>query len=268
MAMTDHDRKKLWGQAAATCSICRKALVQPAEHPDDRDALLGEEAHIISASRSGPRGSASVPGMRFDGYYNRILLCRIHHRIVDEQPRKYTVEKLRAIRSHHEQWVRDRLHVMPDESASTPVGVRLKHPGFGMVLPRLRTGKDAWHSVIGSSFYLLDPVDEDDASIDACNVADKFLTNLKDYGEFHDAITDRGFESIREAQRDLREGLDELSSHGLATFGAQRDMLITGGSASPTPCTMAVAVIRPLTEVGDEHELPIVFPASLRPSTG
>lgn len=256
------------GKAAGTCSICRKGLVHQAEHPDDRDALVGEEAHIISASRNGPRGSASVPGMDFDGYYNRILLCRIDHRIVDEQPHTYTVEKLRTIRSEHEQWVHDRLHVMPDESASTPVGVRLKHPGLGMVLPRLRTGKDAWHAVIGSSFYLLDPVDEDDASPEACDIADKFLTNLKDYGELHDVITDSGFESIREAQRDLRRGLDELASQGLTAFGAQRDMLITGGSAPPTPCTMAVVVIRPQNEVGDDNELPIVFPSPLRSSSG
>ncbi|MGV0737526.1 hypothetical protein ABQF35_11130 [Mycobacterium syngnathidarum] len=265
MVMTDHDRKKLWGQAAATCSICRSALVQAAEHPEDRDALVGEEAHIISQSRNGPRGSLSVPGMDFDGYYNRILLCRVHHRIVDEQPHKYTVEKLRTIRTHHEQWVRERLHVMPEAAASTPAGVRLKQPGLGMVLPRLRTGKDAWHAAIGSSFYLLDPVDEDDAPIGACDAADNFLTNLRDCAEIHDAIAARGFESIREAQRDLRHG---LANHGLAAFGAQRDMLLTGGSAAPTPCTMAVVVIRPQAEIGDDHELPIVFPASLRPSNG
>lgn len=54
MAMTDRDRKKLWGQAAGTCSLCRKALIQDAEHPADREALTGEEAHIISESRNGP----------------------------------------------------------------------------------------------------------------------------------------------------------------------------------------------------------------------
>jgi hypothetical protein len=266
MAMTDHDRKKLWGLAAGTCSICRKGLVHTAEHPDDHDALVGEEAHIISESRNGPRGSASVPGMDFDGYYNRILLCRIDHRIVDQQPHMYTVDKLRAIRSQHEQWVHETLHTIPDVPAGTPPGVRLKHSRMGMVLPRLRSGKDAWHAAVGSSFYLLDPVEEDEASTEACDTADAFLTNLRDYAELHDVITDRGFESVREAQRDLRGRLDDLADQGLAAFGAQRDMLITGGSAAPTPCTMAVVVIRPQTEVGDNNELPIVFPASLRPS--
>lgn len=266
MGMTDHDRKKLWGLAAAKCSICRKALVHAPAHPDDRDALVGEEAPIVSESRNGPRGSAAVPGMDFDSYHNRILLCRIDHRIVDEQPSLYTVEKLRALRSLHEQWVRKRLYVMPDESHCAPIGLRLKQPGPGTLLTRLRSGKDAWFTVVGSSFYLLDAPDDDDAPTKACDAADEFLTNLGDYGEIHDAITDRGFESIRVAQRELRRGLDEHSDLGLAVFGAQRDVLITGGGTPPTPCTMAVVVIRPQAEVMDGDGLPIVFPAALRPS--
>ena len=200
--------------------------------------------------------------MDFDGYYNRILLCRIDHRIVDEQPHKYTVERLRGIKSDHEQWVRGRLHEVSAEAGGAPIGLKPRHPGRGMILPRLRTGKDAWLAAIGSAFFLLEPVEEDAASVEACDAADSFLSNLKDYAEISDVITDRGFESIREAQRDLRRGLDELSSHGLVAFGAQRDMLITGGGRTPSQCTMAVVVIRPEAEVGDEDELPVAFPAT------
>jgi len=215
--------------------MCRKPLIQDAEHPADREVLIGEEAHIISESRKGPRGLASVPGMDFDGYYNRILLCRIDHRIVDDQPNHYTVDKLRGIKSQHEQWVGERLHKLPEELADAPIGLRPKYPSRGMILSRLRTGKDAWLATIGSAFYLFEPIDEDQASIDACDATDRFLSNLKDYAEAHDIITDRGFGSIREAQRDLRQGLDELASHNLIAFGAQRDMLITGGAGSPDP---------------------------------
>ena len=80
------------------------------------------------------------------------------------------------------------------------------------------------------------------------------------YGEIHDAITDRGFEAIREAQRDLRKDLDELANLGLVAFGAQREMLITGGGKTPTPATMAVVVIRPQAEVDDDDGLPVAFP--------
>jgi hypothetical protein len=200
--------------------------------------------------------------MDFDGYYNRILLCRIDHRIVDDQPYQYTVEKLRGIKSRHEQWVRDRLHEVSAEAGDAPIGLKPRHPGRGMVLPRLRTGKDAWLAAIGSAFYLLEPVEEDAASMEACDAADSFLTNLKDYAEMSDVITDQGFESIREAQRDLRRRLDDVASHGLVAFGAQRNMLITGGVAPPSPCTMAVVIIRPEAEVGDDDELPVAFPST------
>jgi hypothetical protein len=261
VTITDRDRKRLWGQAAATCSICRKVLVHPGDHPDDREALVGEEAHIISKSPNGPRGTAAVPGMNFDGYYNLILLCRIHHGIIDEQRHEYTVEKLRELKSRHEQWVRERLHAVPDASANIPIGLKPKFPGGGMVLSRLRTGKEAWHTVIGSSFYLLDSIGEDEASIEACDTADGFLTSLRDYAEIHDSITDRGFEAIRDAQRDLRKDIDQLASHGLVAFGAQRDMRITGGGGTSTPATMAVVVIRPQAQTEDDDGLPVVFPA-------
>jgi hypothetical protein len=37
---------------------------------------------------------------------------------------------------------------------------------------------------------------------------------------------------------------------------AQRDMLITDGGGTPTPCTMAVVIIRPQAAVEDKDELP------------
>jgi hypothetical protein len=148
------------------------------------------------------------------------------------------------------------------ESDGTSVGLKPKHPGRGLILPRLRTGKDAWNAAIGSAFYLFDSVDEDAASGEACDAADAFLGLLHDCAEIQDAITDRGFTAIREAQRDLRQGLNQLTTHKLVAFGGQRDMLITGGVPAPTPATMAVALIRPLLEVGDEGELPVAFPTS------
>lgn len=261
MTISDRDRKKLWGQAAARCSMCRLPLVHGAEHPDDRDTLIGEEAHIISASRGGPRGERGVPGMDFDKYYNLILLCRIDHRIVDEQPHAYAVGKLRDIKSRHECWVRERLYTVSDDSGSVPVGLKPKYPGRGMILRRLTTGKDAWLTVIGSCCYLFESIGEEEASAEACDAADRVLTSLRDYGEIHDAITDGGFEGVRAAQRDLRQQLDELGDHNLVVFGAQRDMIIANGNSPSSQFPMAVIVIRPRAEVDDESELAVAFPA-------
>lgn len=254
--MSDRDRKRLWGKAASSCCVCRRELVETAHHPDDRETLVGDEAHIVSPVLNGPRGVAAVPGIDIDGYFNRILLCKHHHRVVDEQVHEFTVEKLYTLKRKHEEWVRRTLHTVPMDE---PFGLRPKFPGTGMMLPRLRTGADAWHVAVGSSFYLLNPVNEDEASPEACDIADDFLTSLRDYAEIHDAITDRGFGAVREAQRDLRSDLDHLTQSQLVAFGAQREMLVTG--AKPWPARMAVVVIRPEAEVECEDALPVIFGA-------
>lgn len=256
MGITDHDRERLWAQAASACSICRNELLAPADHPHDREALVGDEAYIVSPSLDGPRANTAVPGMDFDAYDNRILLCKFDHRIVDELPDMIRAETLHELKSKHERWVRRRLHIVSDES----IGLRPKFPGRGMVLSRLRRGKDAWHVVTGSSFYMLDSVDEYEASPESREVADGFLMRLRHYGKIHDFLTDRGFEAIREAQQDLREGLDELANLGLVAFGAQREMLVTDGGKTPTPATMAIVVIRPRNEIGEDERLPLAFP--------
>lgn len=40
---------------------------------------------------------------------NLVLLCNVHHQLVDDQPATWTVERLHAIKDAHEQWVVDRL---------------------------------------------------------------------------------------------------------------------------------------------------------------
>ena len=44
-----------------------------------------------------------------DRYSNLLLLCRNHHKIVDDHPEKYTVESLHRIKQEHESWVRNSL---------------------------------------------------------------------------------------------------------------------------------------------------------------
>jgi hypothetical protein len=42
-----------------------------------------------------------------DAYENLILLCRKHHKQVDDQVTYYTVERLQAIKRAHEEWAAD-----------------------------------------------------------------------------------------------------------------------------------------------------------------
>jgi len=50
-------------------------------------------------------------------YENLILLCNIHHQLVDAQPETYPVERLQAIKRDHEHWVQKRLQTQGVEEA-------------------------------------------------------------------------------------------------------------------------------------------------------
>lgn len=87
---------------------CRMELVMDASETDD-ESLVGEECHIIAKSPDWSRGDASYPEDRIDKYANLILVCRIHHKLIDDQPATYPVAKLREMKSVHEKWVRESL---------------------------------------------------------------------------------------------------------------------------------------------------------------
>jgi hypothetical protein len=87
---------------------CRRELVMDATDTDD-ESLIGEECHIVGKSTDGPRGDISFPEEQLNKYGNLILLCRVHHKIVDDQPNTYSVELLKRLKTEHEEWVRQSL---------------------------------------------------------------------------------------------------------------------------------------------------------------
>jgi hypothetical protein len=108
MALYVKDRKKLWGLAAAKCSICRCDLFIR----EESDTNIGKECHISSHSPDHPSASFSrydsslTDDERDKSYDNAILLCGHHHDVIDNpQNTEYTIKKLRQIKTEHEVWV-------------------------------------------------------------------------------------------------------------------------------------------------------------------
>lgn len=110
MAISLRTTKMLWGRAAAHCSMpeCRTPLVVDRTETDT-DALIGEMCHMVADSENGPRGQSPLTREQRDQYENLILLCPNHHAEIDAQPETFTVERLKAFKAAHEQWVRDSL---------------------------------------------------------------------------------------------------------------------------------------------------------------
>ena len=107
MGISIKNRKILWTRAGNQCAFpgCRQELVEKVQDVGP-DIVVGEEAHIVSRSRKGPRGCEPIPQEGVDSYTNIILLCPTHHNIVDSAPDIYTKQCMIDMKSAHEQRVR------------------------------------------------------------------------------------------------------------------------------------------------------------------
>lgn len=119
MDLKTYDRKKLWGLAAAKCSICKDDLFLK----EELDTNIGEECHISSHKPDFPNATFSryIENLKKDerdkSYDNAILLCNKHHKVIDNpKSTQYTIEKLHQIKSEHEVWVLEKLKEDTDES--------------------------------------------------------------------------------------------------------------------------------------------------------
>lgn len=125
MSISVRDRKLLWGAAAMRCATCRRLLVVDAADADPA-AIVGDEAHIIAAGERGPRADAGER-IDLDYYENLILLCKVDHKVVDDQPNEYPPARLRRIKAEHEQWVRDALEPALRADAEEAATAAIEH---------------------------------------------------------------------------------------------------------------------------------------------
>ena len=101
--MRDVDRKRLWGRAASLCAFCKTELTRL----DDHDVIVGDEAHIRSRRPDGPRHDPTYPPELLDTYANLILLCKPHHKLVDERVDDFPWQRLEQLKSDHEASIAD-----------------------------------------------------------------------------------------------------------------------------------------------------------------
>lgn len=103
-------RKMLWGRSGNRCALptCRRELFEDESETDDA-SIVGDEAHIVAREEDGPRGKSELTPEQRDKYQNLVLLCKVHHKLIDDQPLKYTVSKLEEIKQDHIDWVNKNL---------------------------------------------------------------------------------------------------------------------------------------------------------------
>ncbi|MCC8481829.1 HNH endonuclease [Streptomyces globisporus] len=110
MSIGSMARKVLWARSSNLCAFpkCQQELTVNL-HDEGSKAMeaagvpLGEEAHIVSGSKDGPRYDSAYPADKVDSFENLILVCPTHHRLIDKKDGSgFSIETLRRMKAEHE----------------------------------------------------------------------------------------------------------------------------------------------------------------------
>lgn len=252
MTITDKTRKILWGRSGNRCAICRQKLVVD-QTAADSESVVGDECHIISSAPNGPRYDHLFDLARVDDLDNLTLLCRVHHKMVDDQHETYTTQLLQGIKINHEKWVEARF----SESASIhPVRIRRIKEEVPEKLQPMVTGADLMNLVAGCHGSYMDY--SQDLNEDESELVGGFLQNMKDWV---DASTDlEPLDRVR-ASKSLREEVETLREAGFLVFAAKERQMLEGGVGIPSDFfVLHISVVRcddpnivrPTEEPGEE----------------
>jgi hypothetical protein len=203
------------------------------------ESVIGDECHIIGERPGAARGHLGIGRDDLDEYSDLVLLCKVHHKLVDDQPETYPVDKLLVLKGAHELWVKEKL-------AKNPGG---QQPHFALLF-RIRTGKELSNLIGGAHAFIFDH-DEPETDEEA-ELIGGFLQNVQDWGDVWSDLESR---QHVEARFSLTKEIKEIETAGFLVFGTheQRKMRV-GGKVFDTPVSV-ITVVRPankgITELGD-----------------
>lgn len=235
MTLSEKTRKILWARSGNRCAICKSELVIDATRQDD-ESVVGDECHLISSQEHGPRHDPSYPYEKLDSHENLILLCRVHHKMVDDQEETYTASILRQMKANHEKWVSERL-----ADSKKPFSPRLRRAKKNVLplLTRLTTGKEALDVINGCCAYQIDHDEPDDAT--EADLIGRFLQTVTDWGDIGDEL---GPAHRVSTAFELTQCLRELEDAGFLVFGGREAHLMDWGNGSePSDWPIATLVV-------------------------
>jgi len=91
--------KRLFAVSGNLCAFpkCSTPLVDP-----QSESIVGEICHIKGDKPGAARYDSAQTNEQRHGFDNLVLLCNVHHKIVDDDDTAYTVERLCQMKQHHE----------------------------------------------------------------------------------------------------------------------------------------------------------------------
>ncbi len=186
----------------------------------DSESIVGDECHIVSKLINGPRYRENYPEDEHDVPNNIILLCKVHHKQVDDQFETFTESLLINIKKEHEQWVNDKLS---EAGYTKPVKIRRLKENIPSHLQRITTGKDLLSLAQNTSAGAFDYEDIDTEEL--VGLVSGFFQNIQDW-------VDLGIDEIGQRiqiEQSLTKDIKELDENGLWLFGAREQQVLEGG---------------------------------------
>lgn len=233
MAITAKTRKLLWGRSGNRCAICKCDLVVEATSSDE-ESVVGDECHIVSRSPNGPRFDCSMDASKIDEYENLILLCRVHHKQIDDQEATFTREILQNIKSEHEVWANRKLS---ESTRARPLRIRRLKKNIPRFLHHLVTGRDAIAVIDRAHAHSFDH--DELRSQEETEAVAAFLQSLEEWG---DLLCELGAGERVQVATSISEMIAELDGLGFWVFGATEVQLMEGGKN--TPSDWIVSIVR------------------------
>lgn len=225
MAITDKTRKILWGRSGNRCAICRQRLVVD-ETSADSESVVGDECHIISGAANGPRHDPGFDSDAIDDLDNLILLCRVHHKMIDDQCETYQADLLRQLKAKHEKWIEVKLD---DENKDESIRIIRSKNEIPKNLALIESGYDLFNMITNCHGSYLDHASDLDE--DEIELVGGFLQNLSDWIDIAD-----GLEPINKvrARKDLHDELKALAAKGFLVFVGTESQTVKGGTRAPS----------------------------------
>lgn len=217
--ITDKTRKVIWSKSGGSCAICKQELTKKV---DENHLVLGQECHIRSPKVKGPRYDSSFPKDKLDAPENLILLCRNHHKEIDDLPLKYPTDSLERIKTNHEALIRNRA---PQELPQIKVIKNSKHLEAVLITSGIQLIGMA-DDTMGFG-YAFDETDDSETY----DLIKTFLSYVEDL----DVISDAGMNTRLDVAQELKEIIQNLEKRGYFVFGAVAQDKITGGVGGDGP---------------------------------
>lgn len=111
----------LWARAAGRCEFegCNCILTVDELTQDTENE--GQIAHIVAASKKGPRGTGDSEALQ-DNIDNLMLLCPRHHKLIDgSNEQKFTTELLHAMKRKHEERIALATGITPNKQSAVVI---------------------------------------------------------------------------------------------------------------------------------------------------